>query len=189
MRLADRLSHLSYRQAVSLLGKSGAKLIQAGGSLPIDVENQVTLEDDLLEIRFGRTRVRLESDPGARGHIGYSCSACEGPCEQVGAAFSLVLEEKTLLGLAAPPAETVPLEHLNEAELEQRALSERMDRARKEKMRLHSMDPARLWTDYVITSEASGKVESSAANRTAPAPTFAKTPSAPVNISCTPWTA
>jgi SNF2 family DNA or RNA helicase len=85
------------------------------------------------------------------------CSACSGVCEHQGAALSLILEEKLALGLSAPPPERKPMESLDEEALVQQALSERQQRAMEEKMRLKSMDPKRLWTDYVITNQASGK--------------------------------
>lgn len=46
-----------------------------------------------------------------------TCSACPVICEHLGAALSLILEEKTAFGLAAPPPERVPVESLSEAEL------------------------------------------------------------------------
>jgi superfamily II DNA or RNA helicase len=71
--------------------------------------------------------------------------------------LSLVLEEKTALGLAAPPAEHSPAEALSEEELVERALSERQERARTERMAVRAGDPARPWTDYAVTNKASGK--------------------------------
>ncbi len=46
-------------------------------------------------------------------------------CEHVGAVLSLVLEEKTLLGLAAPPPERIPVGSMAESEIVERALAER----------------------------------------------------------------
>ncbi|MCH8840535.1 MAG: DEAD/DEAH box helicase, partial [Planctomycetes bacterium] len=79
------------------------------------------------------------------------------PCEHAGAAFALMLEEKTALGLAAPPPERVPVESLSEQELVEQALADREERALKEKFRLQSTDSKKPWTDYSITSAASGK--------------------------------
>jgi SNF2 family DNA or RNA helicase len=93
----------------------------------------------------------------ANNRLHWNCTACAFPCEHAGAAFSLVLEEKTTLGLAAPPQERVPMESLSEQELVQQALAERGQRARKEKFRLQSSNPKKPWTDYSITSLASGK--------------------------------
>ena len=61
------------------------------------------------------------------------------------------------LGLAAPPAEDVPFEHLGEEDLVKRALAERGERARTERMRIALGGRATPWTDHVVTSGASGK--------------------------------
>ena len=42
-------------------------------------------------------------------------------------------------------------------EIVQQAIAERQERADKEKFRLKAHDPKRPWTDYTITSAASGK--------------------------------
>ncbi|MFH2000389.1 MAG: DEAD/DEAH box helicase, partial [Planctomycetota bacterium] len=93
----------------------------------------------------------------ARQRLGCSCTACPTPCEHVGAALSLILEEKTALGLAVPPPDRTPVESLSEEELMLRALEERKERALKEKFTLRSTEPETLWTDYLVTSAASGK--------------------------------
>jgi superfamily II DNA or RNA helicase len=69
----------------------------------------------------------------------------------------LILEEKLALGLAIPPPDKAPLETLSEEQLVQRALEERAERVRQEKMSLESADPEQVWTDYRVTSQASGK--------------------------------
>ena len=94
---------------------------------------------------------------GAQDRLHWNCTACQWPCEHAGAAFSLLLEEKTALGLAAAPPERVPVESLSEEELTRRALSEREERSRKEKFKLQSRDPEKPWTDYIVTSATSGK--------------------------------
>src|SRR5690606_31142685 len=65
--------------------------------------------------------------------------------------------EKLTLGLAAAPPERVPIERLSEEALIAEALAQREERARSEKMRLVSTDPAKLWTDYTVTNAESGK--------------------------------
>ncbi|MEX2559540.1 MAG: SNF2-related protein, partial [Pirellulales bacterium] len=84
-------------------------------------------------------------------------SCCEVACEHAGAAFSLILEEKLSLGLAAAPTPRVPVESLEEAELVANALAERAERAKGEPMAVKSLDPSRPWTDYTVTNRASGK--------------------------------
>ncbi len=71
--------------------------------------------------------------------------------------LAYLLDAKSVLGLAAPPDESVPLENLTAEELLQRAMAERVKRASEERMTVRSTDPSTPWTDYVVTSEASGK--------------------------------
>jgi len=61
----------------------------------------------LFDIEFSRERFRLTLDgskvtlrlnPAARNRLEWLCDTCEVPCEHVGAAFSLILEEKLALG-------------------------------------------------------------------------------------------
>jgi len=66
----------------------------------------------------------------AYGRLDWSCTQCESLCEHVGAAFSLILDEKMALGLSVPPPERVPVESLSEQELIQRAIEEGWERAR-----------------------------------------------------------
>ncbi len=61
------------------------------------------------------------------------------------------------LGLAAPPPERVPVEGLGEQELVERAIADRMERSRSERMTARSTNPKDLWTDYLVTNRASGK--------------------------------
>ncbi|MBU0986579.1 MAG: DEAD/DEAH box helicase, partial [Proteobacteria bacterium] len=87
----------------------------------------------------------------------FQCSVCDNSCVHIGAAFSLILEEKLSLGLAAPPSERVPVESLGNAALVKQAVGERTERAQKEKMQLNSLDKEQLWTDYIVTNRSSGK--------------------------------
>jgi len=161
----DRLSQLNFLEACKLLGKEGKKLIQRGGKFEINLEEQVFFGHDLFRVRFlERTRTGLPvvatvtQMADARNRLHWNCTACEEPCEHVGAALALVLEEKTLLGLAvAPPEPGKPLESLPEHELYLRALQERAERARTEKMKCESANPEQPWTDYTVTSALSGK--------------------------------
>ena len=61
------------------------------------------------------------------------------------------------IGLAAPPPEKVPIESLTDAELVEQALSERVERAKNQKMSLKSLNPDKLWADYTVTNCSSGK--------------------------------
>ena len=75
-------------------------------------------------------------DAGARHRLRCTCSGCSRPCEHVGAALSLILEEKLTLGLAQAPPDPRPVEGLSEEALIEQALAERAERARVEKMRV-----------------------------------------------------
>ena len=157
MNLKDILSHLDYRTACKLLGPEGDRLIRRGGKWDIDPAGHVSIDSRRLVVQVGAATVTVEDDPAFPKRLHFTCSACDAPCEHMGAAFSFVLEEKMLLGLAAPPPEDVPMESLTEAQLLDRALKDRETRAEEEKMDLESSDGGRLWSDYVVTSRSSGK--------------------------------
>jgi hypothetical protein len=167
LTLHDRLSRLTYLQACKLLGEGGQKLIQKGGAWEIDIAEQVKLESELFRLTLPtssrdpgsstRTVVTIRRAPDERDYLLWDCSACQTVCEHIGAAFALLLEDKMALGLAAPPVERVPLESLSDDQLIEQALNERVERSRSEKMVLQSTQPKKLWTDYTVTSAASGK--------------------------------
>lgn len=157
LTLKDRLSRLNFTQACKLLGPEGRQLIQRGGKFEVDLDEQVYLEGDLFRVKFPNAVVTITLMAEAKDRLNWNCTACQWPCEHAGAAFSLLLEEKTALGLAAPPPERVPVESLSEDELIRRALTERDERSRKEKFKIQSHDAQRPWTDYLLTSAASGK--------------------------------
>ncbi len=159
LTLRDRLSRLTYEQACKLLGAEGRRLIQAGGKHNVDLDADVLLGNDLFRLKLpgAGAVVTITLMAEARRRLRWNCTACENACEHAGAAFSLILEEKTALGLAAPPPETTPIESLDEQALIRLALDERRQRADSEKMRLKALEPGRPWTDYTVTNPASGK--------------------------------
>ena len=157
LTLHDRLSRLTFAQACKLLGAEGASLIRQGGKFDIDIGGQVMLEPEVFRLRLHGAIVLITLDPASRKRLYWNCSACTTACEHVGAAFSLVLEEKMALGLAEPPPERVPVESLSEEALVQVALEEREERSRAERMTLRAVDPSTPWTDYTCTSALSGK--------------------------------
>jgi hypothetical protein len=122
LTLKDRLSRLTYVQAAKLLGPDGAQLIRRGANYDeIDIDRDVYLRGDLFRLKLrgagagGRDAVAtITTMAEAKNRLRFNCTACETVCEHVGAAVSLVLEEKTALGLAALPDERRPLETLNE---------------------------------------------------------------------------
>jgi superfamily II DNA or RNA helicase len=155
--LKDKLSHLSYTQACKLLGPQGKQLILDGGKFDIDPYEQVILNNRRFTLNLTDARVDIVLDPQKNQRFNIKCSACPVVCEHQGAALSLILEEKLTLGLSAPPPERIPIESLSDEELVKTALAERSQRAQSEKMRLRSLDPRTLWTDYILTSHVSGK--------------------------------
>jgi len=155
--LKDRLSHLTYREACKLLGPEGEQLIRQGGKYDIDIDEQVTWGDDLLRVSPGEAIVIFSLTSERPKALRFTCSQCTKACEHLGAAFSLILEEKLALGLSAPPREKVSVESLSDGELVRLAIEERAERAKTEKMRLTSMDGNEFWTDYTVTNQSSGK--------------------------------
>jgi superfamily II DNA or RNA helicase len=164
LSLKDRLSRLTFADASKLLGADGRKLIQGSANdWMIRIPDDVYLGEDLLRVRFPAplgakpviVMVTLMAE--ARGRLHYRCDQCETACDHVGAVFSLILEEKTALGLAAPPPERTPVESLADDDLVAQALADRAQRARDERMTVKSSDGERPWTDYSVTSRLSGK--------------------------------
>ncbi len=155
--LRDRLSHLTYREASKLLGAEGERLIKQGGKYDIDLTNQVTWGPDSFKLNLGEALITLSLKGEKPKYLDFACSECSGVCEHIGAAFSLILEEKLSLGLSAPPPERKPVESLGDAELVEAAIGERVERAKIERMQIRSMAPKDLWTDYTVTNRASGK--------------------------------
>ena len=163
--LPDRLSRMTFVLACNLLGERSKELIQAGSQIDeIDIQRDVFLGNDLFRLslpscaRDGEVPVvTITLKASARNRLHYNCTMCEETCEHVGAAFSLILEEKSLLGLAEPPIEDLPFELLEEDRLIELAISERKARAKTEKFRLTSAAASKPWTDYVVTSAGSGK--------------------------------
>ena len=156
LTLRDLLSQLTYAGACRLLGPRGEELLRAGGALDLGVDS-IALGRDRLRGDLRRAVVTVTKAEDRAGRLRCSCSTCDAACEHVGAVLSLVLEEKTALGLAELPPERVPAEALSEEELLRRALEEREERARTERMVVRSEDPGRPWADYAVTNKASGK--------------------------------
>jgi len=127
------------------------------GKYDIDIVENVRLNRDLFRLNLNGAAVTIRLDPMKNRKLNFQCSACTTACEHLGAAFSLILEEKLSLGLAAPPPERVPIESLTDEELVKQAIEERAERARTERMRVNSADGNELWTDYTVMNYSSGK--------------------------------
>jgi hypothetical protein len=156
LTLFDVLSRLNFAKAVKLLGAEGERLINAGGKYDIDIGTQVKFDRDGFRLGLEGSVVTITLRPDARDRMKWRCSTCDTPCDHAGAAFSLILEEKLALGLAGAPPDYGPAADGEEA-LIARAVHERQERARTEKMRLTSSDSQEIWTEYTLTNEASGK--------------------------------
>jgi ERCC4-related helicase len=165
LSLKDRLSRLTFIEACKLLGPEGPKLIQRGANQwDIKIEEHVSLGMDQFHLRLPISAadghpvvVTIKLMDEAKKRLHWSCSHCFHACEHAGAAFSLILEDKLALGLAAPPKPRVPIESLNEEQLIAKALADRAERARIEKMAVRTADASRPWTDYTVTNRTSGK--------------------------------
>jgi hypothetical protein len=165
LSLKDRLSRLSFLDACKLLGPQGKKLIQqSANDWEFKIDEHVFLGEDLFRLRIpGELTddqpvvVTMTLMAEAPQRLCWNCTACDGACAHAGAAFGLILDEKMALGLAAPPKPRLPVESLGEDELVKRALAERAERARVEKMKVQSADPSRPWTDYTVTNRVTGK--------------------------------
>jgi superfamily II DNA or RNA helicase len=166
LTLIDKLSRLSYHETIKLLGDGGPKLLRTGDKWDFQIAEDVYLGEDLFRLKFPfedgsgpatPVVVTITLMAEARERLRWNCTACQTTCEHVGAAFSLILDEKTALGLAAPPPERIPLESLGEEALMRQAINERRERARIEKMSIKPADAEQPWTDYTVTSKLSGK--------------------------------
>ena len=157
LTLKDRLSRLSFATACRLLGKNGSALIREGGKFDINIAEAVYLRGDLFRLRVDGAVVTITLKSDARQRLCHNCTRCSSACVHVGAAYALILEEKTALGLAAPPRQRTPIESLDEETLVQQALAERQERADAERMLVRSTNAKRLWTDYLVTNSLTGK--------------------------------
>lgn len=161
LTLRDRLSRLTFPAACQLLGPQGKQLIQRNSNTwPLNVEEDVYLQGDLLRVTFPgspRVNVTITLMAEARQRLHCRCDHCESPCEHLGAVLGLILEEKTALGLAAPPPEVDIAANLAEEDLVERALADRAQRAREEKMSIKSSDTSDPWCDYTVTNKVTGK--------------------------------
>jgi len=166
LTLIDKLSRLSYAKALKLLGSDAPRLLRTGNRWEFRFDEDVYVGEDLFRLKFPLAAgdnpssqvvvtIRLNDESNDRMH--WQCTACDSVCEHIGAAFSLILDEKMALGLAAPPLERVPVESLTERELIENAIEERRERARHERMTVKAADPERPWTDYTVSNTMSGK--------------------------------
>ncbi len=164
LNLKDHLARLTLEVAKRMLGPDAAKLIIAGSQRELSPKDHVYLSSELFRLTISGPRRRAEAivtitlSPTAVDRLHWNCTACSQPCEHVGAALSMILEEKTALGLAvAPPAPDPVLAPVSDNDLVSLALAERGERAKTEGMKVQALDRSTPWTDYTVTSALSGK--------------------------------
>ena len=166
LTLRDRLSRLTFAQACKWLGTDGPRWMRQTVRAEVDPANDVLLDDDTLQITFpgmavGTVVVTLQRDARGRDGVKWACSESADAEIWCATALTFVLEEKLALGLAAPPEKmNAPWDLLKESELERRALAEREERARQEKMEVAQAAGAKAagpWCDYIVKSALSGK--------------------------------
>jgi SNF2 family DNA or RNA helicase len=164
LTLADKLSRLTFTQACDLLGGpvEGKKLLFAGGKIAAEnLKEQVTLTGDLFRLSLPSegviVTITLRQDKVSR--LLLNCDTCDDTCIHQGTALSTILESKVVLGLARAPEERVRVESLTEEQLIERALEERRQRAKDEKMSVEAVSASAKspWGEYVVTSKLSGK--------------------------------
>ena len=164
--LRDRLAHLSPVHVHKLLGTEAKRLMRAGSRhlVQMDFERDVYFRGDLFRLTLPhgagaskpvRVTITLKSDRQRR--ILCNCDHCTATCDHMGAALGFILDEKFALGLSDIPKEGTPLELLSEEVLEQRAIAERALRAKEERFRIEANNSKTPWTDYLVTSQLSGK--------------------------------
>ena len=184
LTLRDKLSRLTFIEAAKLLGPEGKRLIQrSANAWEFKIDEDVYLGEDLFRLRFPGEfvdeqplTVTITLMAEARQRLHWNCARCDAACEHVGAALSLILENKLPLGLAAPPKPRVPVESLGEDELVAQALADRAERAKTEPMKIESLDDSRPWTDYTVTSRVSGKTYRVALRGTEPGQSYCSCP-------------
>ena len=164
LTLTDRLSRLTFLQACDLLGGpiEGKNLLYAGGKTEVEkIDEQVAIVGDLFRLTLPAEEVivtiTMRQDKEKR--LLLNCDSCDTPCTHLGTALALILDSKTALGLARAPEERQPVEALSEEQLIERALTDRQQRAKDEKMTVEAVDKNSRtpWIDYIVSSKLSGK--------------------------------
>jgi len=154
----DRLAYATHRDVRRWLGDEAPRLLREGGQMEVDIADQVRFTPERLEVRLPGAIAILRPDPARPKEVLWDCTACHGhACCHIGAAFSLVLEEKMALGLSKPPVERVPVENLSETALEREALAARQEKAETERMTVKPAVAGQVWTDYTVSNPASGR--------------------------------
>lgn len=164
--LKDILSHLSFEEAVKLLGGQGTDarrvLTRASGE-EINLKEHVYFRGDLMRVNFQSLTpskpvvVTITVDSERKDRLVLNCTVPEVARERIAATLRYILDHKMALGLAAAPSESKSTRPETEQELRELALGERRERAKTERMKIESSDPSTPWTEYRVTSLVSGK--------------------------------
>src|SRR5258708_18381081 len=161
--LHDRLSRLTFDQACKLVGEEGRKLILQGSKREVNLDEDVFLGGDLFRVTLRKATGKVDAIAtltmmaDRKDRLHWNCDCHFRACEHVGAMFSVLLENKVSLGLAAAPPERETPAEMDEEALVERALADREERARNERMKVRSTNSETPWTDYTVTSLVSGK--------------------------------
>ncbi|MEL7267052.1 MAG: SWIM zinc finger family protein, partial [Planctomycetota bacterium] len=165
MRQGSRFTEIDHERDVFL----GGDLLRVSMNDAIDRFESAELErgnnndagelNDAEELppRMGRSIVTITLQSKRSKQLLINCDQCDSLCHCMGGALEHLLSSKSIMGLAAPPDESVPIEHLTEDELFLRAMADREKRAAEDPMRVRSMDNSTPWSDYVVSSRSSGK--------------------------------
>ena len=127
-----------------MLGPDGRRLLIRGGCLEIESPDDLRIDDREARLQWspepGAITSRVFFDQATPGRLRAECNICTEPCVHTGGLLSILLEQKTDLGLAAPPPETA--RPAGDDELVAQALEERAKRARTERMKIRSSGSA-----------------------------------------------
>ena len=113
LTLRDKLSRLAFVQAGKLLGPNGAQWLAKGGAIEIDLSTQVRFTDECFQVTFTDSGAKRETlvvsvalDDSYRDRLRIACNGLgDKALLHKAATLSLILEEKTALGLAGAPDE------------------------------------------------------------------------------------
>ena len=174
---------LTLDSAKALLGRDAVPLLARGARRELSIAKHVYLGPDLFRLTIpgtGRRPEAIVTIVSARNPLvglKCSCTSCSQPCEHVSTALSMILEEKSMLGLSnqSPKAEKAKAE-LGETDLVDLALAERQNRADIEEMRVDALDQSTPWSDYKVTSALSGKSYRVAIRGTNPGDSYCSCP-------------
>ena len=155
-KFKNLLSRLTLNKVKKILGNDAEKLLRDGGIYEIEIENDVELTADRLKVQTSSFCVELIYNEAFPYKLEIKSSTTLASSE-VGAAFSLILEEKMSLGLSKPPVEWVPIESLSEKELKAQAIADRHERSKRDRIKIKSSDESNPYVDYLITNHNSGK--------------------------------